>query len=337
MKKIILSVLVVLGCISFVPSQVEAQSLTNPVKQIFIEGGEKNTVFKDTTLKDYTGIPDDATDAQKLAAETGGQYQLRRLIEVLIDFLKRFLVPIGVVLLLIAGIQLVSSRGNDDALTDKKRQIRLMAIGYIAIALSVTLVDFVFFGQEGQILRTDDTGNLDTGRFAAGFWDQIQGVFDYISTFFIALGMMILVASMIQLMLGAASEDALGKIKQRMMVSGTGVLIMVAIDQLINVFSSQGEYVVLEDGKEVAVRRLDMPSLERLIEFTGGWTNFVLSFIAVIAVVALIWAGIRLVTNFGDDEAMAQTKRIFRAIVIGLVVLFAAYAIIATLLGGAIF
>lgn len=312
---------------------VSAQSLGGPVKEIFQKDGTKNELFQNTDLKDYTGSLTDLDEEQRYALENGGQYQLRNVVLVVIGFMQQFMIPVAVLLLVFAGVQLIASRGSDEALTEKKSQLTLMALGFLGIILSVTLVDFVFFGQEGEILRANEAGQIDTSQFAGGLDDQVRGVFEYISTFFIAVAILILIASVIQIAIGGSDEDAMKKIKKRIGMSGLAVFIMVGINQAANLLSRGVQEVTLADGNVIEVRELALPSSSGILEFVGGWTNFVLTFVSVGAIIALIWAGVRLVSNFGDEEAMAQTKKTFLAVLLGLVLLFSAYAIVATVIG----
>jgi len=54
--------------------------------------------------------------------------------------------------------------------------------------------------------------------------------------------------------------------------------------------------------------------------------------IPLIATLILAWAGFRVATNQGDADVAKQTKTIFMAVAIGLVIMFAAYAIVGSIL-----
>lgn len=59
--------------------------------------------------------------------------------------------------------------------------------------------------------------------------------------------------------------------------------------------------------------------------------RWLLALIGVIAVAAIIYAGLRLVTSRGEEAAMADAKRILLWAVIGLVITMLAWSIIATI------
>lgn len=59
-----------------------------------------------------------------------------------------------------------------------------------------------------------------------------------------------------------------------------------------------------------------------------AWTNFILPLAATVAVLAIVWAGFLYVTAFGDDGRIDSAKNIIMWVVVGLLVIAAAYAIV---------
>lgn len=99
------------------------------------------------------------------------------------------------------------------------------------------------------------------------------------------------------------------------------------------VFSGPG----LEGGALLAERQLDgNVSKERDVKvLIIGWTNFLLSVAALLAVVALVWAGFLYVTAAGDDGRMETAKKIVIWVVVGILLILAAYAIVNTVMQAA--
>lgn len=63
-----------------------------------------------------------------------------------------------------------------------------------------------------------------------------------------------------------------------------------------------------------------------------GWTNFTLPFVGVIAIAALVYAGFLYLTAAGNDDQTKKAKNIIIWVVIGIIIIFSAYAIVSTLL-----
>ena len=93
----------------------------------------------------------------------------------------------------------------------------------------------------------------------------------------------------------------------------------------------------LEGGALLAENLLDdNVSKERDIkELIIGWTNFLLSVAALVAVVALVWAGFLYITAAGDDGRMETAKKIVIWVVVGILLILAAYAIVNTVMQSA--
>ena len=66
----------------------------------------------------------------------------------------------------------------------------------------------------------------------------------------------------------------------------------------------------------------------------AGWTNFVLPFVSLLAIAAIIYAGFLYITALGNDEQVGKAKDIILWVVVGIVVILSAYAIVNTVLGG---
>ncbi len=63
-----------------------------------------------------------------------------------------------------------------------------------------------------------------------------------------------------------------------------------------------------------------------------GWVKFSLELVAIIAVVAVVWAGILYITDMGDGSRQEQAKKILIWVVVGILVIAGSYAIVNTLM-----
>lgn len=99
------------------------------------------------------------------------------------------------------------------------------------------------------------------------------------------------------------------------------------------VFSGTG----IRGGAEIVEQHLDDSiSKERDLKVVLiGWTNFALSIAALLAVIAIIWAGILYITSLGDDGATEKAKKIILWALGGIFVIGIAYALVNTVISGA--
>ncbi len=63
-----------------------------------------------------------------------------------------------------------------------------------------------------------------------------------------------------------------------------------------------------------------------------AWMKFFLSVVAVVAVVAIVWAGFLYVTSGGDDAQNEKAKKIIIWVALGIILIFGSYAIVNTVM-----
>lgn len=60
-----------------------------------------------------------------------------------------------------------------------------------------------------------------------------------------------------------------------------------------------------------------------------GIVNVLLGFLGIIAIIIILWGGFRWLTSTGNEEKVAEARKIITAGIIGLIIVFTAYAIAA--------
>jgi len=68
------------------------------------------------------------------------------------------------------------------------------------------------------------------------------------------------------------------------------------------------------------------------IKLIAGWTNFLLPFAGVLAILSIIVGGFMYITAFGNEEQTGKAKKIIMWSAFGLILIFSAYAIVNTLI-----
>ena len=90
----------------------------------------------------------------------------------------------------------------------------------------------------------------------------------------------------------------------------------------------------LVSGSKIVRRNLDdgISHEDDLKSLAIGWVMFALSIVATVAVIAIIWAGILYITSFGDEGRVDTAKKIILYTVVGVLLIFGAYALVATVM-----
>lgn len=79
----------------------------------------------------------------EIAGATGGETDLRALVLTMINYALTFLGIVAVIMLIYGGITMVTSAGNEEAVTSAKNIIKWALIGIIIILLSFVIVNAV--------------------------------------------------------------------------------------------------------------------------------------------------------------------------------------------------
>lgn len=252
-----------------------------------------------TDLIDYTGISTDGTS------------QLRNVMEKVIKFLKKAMVPIAIMLLAYNGLTVFFAWKDENVINDKLHILTGTMIGFFAMTLAVNLVDWVIFGREGELLR----GEVDTADFAMRGVTEVGGIFDMVTSFLAIIAVAFIVFNAIfYITSGANDESKETEIKKRIMFSMLGLLLVISIKPIINTFTVNGQ--------------LTMPSITGMIGIAAKWINFTLGFVGIAAVVAIIYGGVKMIAHFGDETQVETAKKIIIAAVTGLVLALSSWVLI---------
>lgn len=101
-------------------------------------------------------------------------------------------------------------------------------------------------------------------------------------------------------------------------------------DQEKPIFDGPG----IKKGAKLAKCRLDngVSKVKNMNRLLVGWMKFFLSVTAVIAVLAIVFAGFLYVTAGGDDGQTEKAKKVVMWVAIGILLIFGSYAIVNTIM-----
>jgi uncharacterized phage infection (PIP) family protein YhgE len=90
----------------------------------------------------------------------------------------------------------------------------------------------------------------------------------------------------------------------------------------------------LKRGANFIETRLDtnISKSRDIKELVIAWMKFALQIVLLVAVIAIIWAGILYVTSFGDEGRTETARNIIKWVVIGIIIMLSAYAIVNTIM-----
>lgn len=229
-----------------------------------------------------------------------------------IDMFRYVTSTIAFIVVVIAAIKLVSYSSEEEA-TKAKNTLLLGLLGLIIIQLADPIVKKMFFGEQGEAFEDLATAEF----FAEETVSQLRGIIGFIQYFLGAVAVLTIVIRGFALIAGGGDEEAMTRAKKHIFYGLAGLAI-VGLSEIV----VRG-VIFPEAGKKLP----DVP-LGRLIIVKG--TNFLASFISILAFAALFYAGYRYVTAGGNEEVTEKVKKTMLGAIVALGLALAAFAIVNT-------
>lgn len=228
-------------------------------------------------------------------------------------------VAIGILILL--ALQMLFAMGEEDKLKKYAKAMLFVIVGLAVIGLSSDVA---------QILATDKGGIL---RDPSATLKRVQ-LFDYkvgiVITFIKYLLGAIAVAFLVRvgtrLIALSADEDAIAKDKKSLAAIVLGIVLVYVGDILINKVLYNVDKTSYPGAEGVKLNVDISEGLQQII----GFTNWVVILTGPIAVAVLVAGGIIYLTSAGEEERTSQAKRMITSAIIGLAIIYGAFALVNT-------
>lgn len=231
-----------------------------------------------------------------------------------VDLLKYLMATIAVIVIIAIGVRLITSGKKIDETSPKmKEALKYVLIGLAVIMMSQELVKRVFFGEQGEIFRSQTDIQLAAERGT----EQIRGLYSMLELFMGATAVLMIVVTGFRMVTSGGNEEVVTKSKKQLTYAIAG-LVLLGISELVVkdiVFPKQGT---------------TLPDVVRAQQLIITITNFASSFITLAAIAFLMYGGFLYVTAAGKEENTAKAKKILIGAVIGLVIAMGAYGLVNT-------
>ena len=247
--------------------------------------------------------------------------------------LKYILGALAVLYIVLAAVKMIIAGDNEEMIGNQKKAITYGIIGLAVIGFSSELAK-VF-----TVACPAGTPDCMKGGFLSQPAAMIQsaGIFTYEVRIFITfikyliggIAVLMLVRNGIRLVALQGKEESVTLDKKNIAFTSLGlILILLAstmIDKVLYIVDTS-RYPV--DGVQPAINP------ERGISELIGITNLIVTFVAPIGVIVLIAGAIMYATAGGKDEQTTKAKRMITMAIIGMILIFGAFAIVSTIVTG---
>jgi hypothetical protein len=265
-------------------------------------------INKQAQLPSFTQNPHGQASAEP------GASNITSAILYLADMFKYLIGTVAIIIIVASGVRLVTAGKDIEQVADKQKEnLKYGFLGLIVIMLSDVAVKQVFYGDAGEIYRSEAEVKMAAQRGS----DQIQGLYNMLEYFVGAIAILFIVIAGFRLVTSAGDEEVIKKSKKQVTWAVLGI-VLVGLSELVIkdiVFPNQGSQLLNVDrGKELII----------------NMTNFISAFLATLAVGLFMYGGFLYVTDVGKGDNTGNAKKIFMGAIIGLLVAMGAYSLVNT-------
>ena len=281
-----------------------------------------------TSIRDLLPNVEIGADSVKTDEAIGNLKSL--LVDKIFLYVKRAGALLAILMLLWGAIELIVNHDKESGISRLKNMIVATVLGLAVFMLSGVLVEDVIF-QQGTTFETEKniTAGMEKGR------EEIKGIYDFALNVLVVIAVGYLIFNVLIMIFSSNEESSFTNLRQHIILSAIGVSAVLGLDRLVNTYFFGISGIQADPNREGALNALSGVDVLGIAREVIVWTNRLLGLVAIIAVTALVYAGIRLITYYGDEKGEAEAKTIGQYAIIGLVVAGTSWVLVRFfLLGG---
>lgn len=272
---------------------------------------------------DFLPLP--ATDDLDVPAPEGDSAfeKLENLLGPVARNLRIIVGGIALLFIVMAGFSMVISGDNEENAKTQKKSLTYGLIGLLMISIAGPIAE-VFDYREGNFISDPDKlverVNLfdDTTRILITFVKYLLG--GLASLMFIRAGAMMVIAG--------DSEEDVSKEKKSLALGAGGLLMVIVSDLVVRRVFYVAEFN--EDADKTIVSIDQSEGIQQLVAVT----NLMVSFVGPIMLLGIVAGGVLYMTAGGDEERTGLAKKIVMNSIIGVVIIYGAFALVSTVIVG---
>lgn len=265
---------------------------------------------------------------------TQPETMLNTFVQGLFKNLKYILGAFAVLFIMVAAVKLIIAGDNEEVVTKQKAAITFGIIGLIIIGFADEMTKVVSVACLPGQVECVEGGFLSSPQAlvqqSSVFNREVKIFITFIKYLIGGVAVLMLVRNGIRLVALAGSEESVALDKKNLAFTSIGLVLII----IASTFIDKVLYIVdvsrypTTGGVEPAI------SPTQGAQEVVGFTNMVVTFTAPIAILVLIVGAVMYATAGGNEEQMNKAKRMIVLAVIGMVVIYGAFAIISTIIAG---
>lgn len=230
---------------------------------------------------------------------------------------------IAIVLIVISGFTMTLGADNESTVKTQKTSMTYAIMGLMMISIAGPLAE-VFDYRQGNALKD---GDALVSR-AAVFDDTVKLIITFIKYLLGALATLMFIRAGATMVSSSANEEDIGREKKNLALGAGGLLMVFASDLIVRKVLYSAAYNTSTSETVVTINQNEF--VRQLVAIT----NIIITFVGPIMVLGIVIAGLLYVTAGGDEGRIGMAKNILKNSIIGVIVIYGAFALVSSVISG---
>lgn len=254
------------------------------------------------------------------------QEQFKQLVTGVIQALRYIIGAVAILMVVYSGFRMVTGWGKEEVYQKARTSMLYAVIGLAVVGLAGEMANIFdvspgksFLQDPNQILRTSVLFNQRT-----------QIIITFIKYFIGAVAVIMIIRNGMRMITMGEAEDKIALDKKNLLYSVIGLVLIIVADTVINQV-----FYKIDMSRYPGTGGVE-PTIDpaRGVSEIVGFTNFIVSIVGPIAVLVMLAGGVMYMTAAGNQENMDKAKRMIFTALIGIVLMYGAFAIVSTFIVG---
>ncbi len=274
-------------------------------------------------LADFLPLPDNS-DLDVPAPEGDSAFEkLENLLGPAARNLRIIVGAIALLFIVVSGFTMVVSGDNEETAKTQKKSLTYGLIGLLMISIAGPIAE-VFDYREGNFIS--DTDKL-VERVAL-FDDTTRIIITFVKYLLGGLASLMFIRAGAVMVTQGDNEEEVGKQKKSLALGAGGLLMVMVSDMVIKRVFYVAEFN--EDADQTIVSLDQNEFIQQLV----GVTNLMIIFVGPIMMLGIVIGGFLYLTAGGDEERTGLAKKIIFNSIIGVIIIYGAFALVSTIIAG---
>lgn len=230
---------------------------------------------------------------------------------------------VAVLLIVMSGFTMVISGENEEKAKEQKKSITYGIIGLMMISLAGPISE-IFDYRQGNFMD-DPSKFIERAQI---FDSTTQIVITFIKYLLGGLATLMFIRAGAVMVVNSENEEDVTQAKKNIALAAGGLMLVM----FSNVFIRKVFYVTdYSSTAEETVVALDQ---NEFVKQLVAITNLMVSFVGPIMMLGIVIGGLLYVTAGGDEERTGLAKKIIMNSIIGVVIIYGAFALVSTVISG---